>query len=71
MEKIKNHLARIGKNFYKEIEDIKLSRIKNDLSTEKISTEKISNLVVKHKSWPEIKKKIIEATEEEINKYGK
>jgi hypothetical protein len=68
---MKDHQARLGENLYMSIEEIKINRIKNGKSTEKISTEKISNMIYNHKHWKEIKEKIENATEEEIEKYGK
>lgn len=62
--------ARIGLRFDKEIEDIKVERINKRIDKEKISTEKISNLIVRNKLWPEIKKAIVTATKEEVEEYG-
>lgn len=63
--------ARIGERFYKDIELIKDERLKNGKSKERVSTEKITNLITRHKLWPEISKEIIEIKESEVNKYGK
>ena len=63
--------SRMGVRFYKEIELIKDKRLRNGKSKDRISTEKVTNLIVRHTSWPEIAQKIIEADEEEVNEYGK
>ena len=61
---------RIGLKFHKDIEDIKDERLKNGNSKERVSTEKITNLIIKHDSWGYIRQDLIEAPEEEINQYG-
>lgn len=63
--------SRIGLKFYEEIEKIKRIRIKNEKSRDKISTEKISNLIIRHKYWEEIFNDICELEEKEIIRYGK
>ena len=62
--------SRMGERFYKEVELIKDKRLRNGKSKERLSTEKITNLIVRHKLWPEIAKEIIEADEEEVKRYG-
>ncbi len=62
--------SRIGKRFYKEIELIKDKRLRNGNDKDRISTKVITNLIVRHSSWSEIAKKIIEADEEEVYEYG-
>ncbi len=62
--------SRIGERFYEEVERIKNKRLKNGKSKDRVATEKITNLIVRHKLWPEIAKEIIEADEEEVKKYG-
>ena len=64
--------ARIGKDFHKCMEDIKDARLKNGKSKERIPTCKITNMIIKHKGvqWKNIMHDIINASEEEINKYG-
>lgn len=47
---------RLGKNFTKELEEI-ITRRGN---LRKVSIEKITDLLVKHKSWQKIKEEIIE-----------
>ena len=63
--------SRMGERFYKEVELIKDKRLRNGKSKERLATEKITNLIVRHKLWPEIAKEIIEADEEEVKRYGK
>ena len=63
--------SRIGERFYEEVERIKNKRLKNGKSKDRVATEKITNLIVRHKLWPEIAKEIIEIDEEEVNRYGK
>ena len=63
--------SRMGERFYKEIERIKDKRLRNGKSKERVSTEKITNLIVRHSSWSEIADKIIEADEKEVNEHGK
>ena len=63
--------SRIGVRFYKEVEAIKDKRLRNGKSKDRVATEKVTNLIVRHKLWPEIAKEIIEADEEEVKRYGK
>lgn len=63
--------SRIGIRLYNEVEDIKDKRLRNGKSKERVATEKITNLITRHKLWPEIKQEIIDADEEEVTKYGK
>lgn len=63
--------AKIGKRFHKEIENIKDERLRNGKSKDRPSTHKISNLIVKHKHWKEIKKDIINLEQEEFDKNAK
>lgn len=63
--------SRIGERFYKQVELIKDERLKNGNSKDRVATEKVTNLIVRHKLWPEIAKEIIEADEEEVKRYGK
>lgn len=63
--------SRLGRKFHEEIEKIKDARLRSGKSKDRPSTEKITNMVVRHKdSWGDIAKDIIEASEEELNKYG-
>lgn len=59
-------MARIGIRFHGEVKDINKKRILKGKSEDKISIEKISNLIVKHKDFNQIKKEIIELDEEVI-----
>ncbi len=63
--------SRMGERFHKEIETIKDKRLRNGKSKERVATEKITNLIVRHTSWPDIAQTIIEADEQEVNKFGK
>lgn len=63
--------SRIGGKFRRKIEEIKDARLINGKSKDRISTEKITNMIVRHNDWSKISKHIIEAKEEEINTYGK
>lgn len=66
--------ARLGLVFHEKIEEVKdkrlLKTIKLKTCKDRISTEKLTNLIVKHKLWPEIEEDIINATEEEVKKHG-
>ncbi len=66
----KGKQSRIGEKFYKEVELIKDKRLRNGKDKDRMSTKIITNLIVRHNSWPEIAKKIIEADKEEVNEYG-
>ena len=63
--------SRMGVKFYKEIEQIKDKRLRNGKSKDRVATEKITNCIIRHSSWPDIAKKIINSSEEEVNEYGK
>ena len=63
--------SRIGERFYKEIELIKDKRLRSGKSKERVSTEKITNCIIRHSSWPDTVKKIVESDEGEIEEYGK
>lgn len=63
-------MARIGNKFHDELKDIKKERIKNGKSEDMSSTSKITNLITRHAFWINIKKDLINAKDEEINKYG-
>lgn len=65
-----SHQSRIGTNFFKRVEEIKDTRLTSGKDKERISSEKITNLIVKHKFWKEVEKDIINATKEEVEKHG-
>lgn len=67
MEKKYGKQARIGMRFYDEVEEIKLERIKNGKSKDKPSTEKISNLIARHKGFKKVKEDIIKLEEDLID----
>ena len=58
---------RVGHRFDEELEEIKVARIENKKSKEKVSTAKISNLIVRHKNFKKIKEDIIELEEGELD----
>lgn len=62
--------SRMGLRFHKEIEKIKDSRLRNGNSKERVSTEKLTNLIVRHVHWAEIRQHITEISEEEVDNYG-
>lgn len=62
--------ARVGHSFKKQVEEIINERLKTGKSKDKVSLEKISNLIVNNQYWEEMKKDIINATEEQIKKHG-
>lgn len=69
MDKTKGGVpARLGKKFHEEIEQIKKSRLFNNNSDKLLSTEKITDVIVRHKLWPQISKDMIEEPEETFNK---
>lgn len=75
MEKGKNKKnggvpSRMGKKFYDAIEKIKDLRLRSGKSHDRVSTEKITNLIARHKNWAEMAAHIAEAPEEEVNQYG-
>ena len=63
--------SRMGEKFHKEIERIKDQRLRNGNSKDRVSTEKITNCIVRYDYWKHIANKIIEFEEEELNEYGK
>ena len=63
--------SRLGEKFHKEIERIKDQRLRNGNSKDRVSTEKITNCIVRYDYWKHISNKIIEFSEEELNEYGK
>lgn len=63
-------LSRMGYKFYEAVENIKNARLINGRSKERTSTEKITNLIVRHKLWKQISGDIMIVEEEEVNNYG-
>ncbi|TET07431.1 MAG: hypothetical protein E3J83_05075 [Candidatus Atribacteria bacterium] len=73
-DKIKKNggvMSRVGEKFYKEVERIKDARLKNGKSKDRVATEKVTNLMIRHEDWKNIATRIIEASEEEVERYGK
>ena len=70
-EKLKATQIRAGGIFHTEMIKIQGARLVNGKSKDKICMEKITNMIVKHNSWKEMREDIINAKEEEINKHGK
>lgn len=64
--------ARVGRKFYNQIEKINARRVIDDKPgrRNRISTSKITNLIVNHDLWPKIFDTIVDTNEEEIKKYG-
>ncbi len=63
----KTKQARLGERFHKEIEEIKDARLRNGKSKERISTERISNLIARHNLWQKIKEDVTLAEEDLLN----
>lgn len=73
MAKIKKNggvMSRIGERFYKEVERIKDEKLRNGTAKERVATEKITNLIIRHEDWKKIATRIIEANKEEVERYG-
>lgn len=63
-------MARIGKKFHAEMEDIKKERVKKGHTVDKTGVSKITNLITRHTLWNNIKEDLINASEEEVYTYG-
>ena len=63
--------CRIGTNFYKAIEEIKDLRLRNGKSKDRVSSEKITNMIIRHADWKNIFNDMVNCPEESINIYGK
>lgn len=59
-------LSRNGENFSKEIETIKDKRLKLNIDKKRKSTRILTNLLVKHECWNQIKEEMININLEEI-----
>jgi hypothetical protein len=62
--------CRIGIRFFENIEEIKNNRLKNGKSKDRVSSEKITNMIIRHLSWKDIFQDIVNCSDEEINQYG-
>ncbi len=60
----------MGQKFYEAIEKIKDQKLRNGTSKDRISTEKITNIMTRHALFWSICQEIIEAREEDIKRYG-
>lgn len=59
-DKIQNSIVRVGIEFEKELEEIKDARIESGLDKKRKSTRKLTNLIIKHNSWPDVRDDLIE-----------
>ena len=62
--------AKVGSNFFKEMEDIISKKLRNGTAKRNISIRIITNILVRHKTWAATKEDLIKLKEEEISKYG-
>ena len=62
----KNHTVRIGDNFFKEIDIIKKERLNLGNDKKRRSTRSLTNLIVRHDYWPEIRQAMINLNVGEI-----
>lgn len=62
--------SRMGAQFYSEVEKIKDAKLRNGSARVRVSTEKITNLIIRHKNWAEIFRHVIDSSEEEVDHYG-
>lgn len=66
--------ARVGLKFHAEILRIQDARLRNGKSKYRVPMSKITNMITRHvdnKEWKTIVNSIINASEDEINEYGK
>ena len=61
--------SRLGIKFNESIEQIKDQRLLNGKSKQRVSTEKITNLIIRHKSWLSISEDIVKAEQKEVDQY--
>lgn len=54
-----DHMTRVGTEFNKELELIKEARINTGIDKKKKSTRKLTDMIIKHENWPEIRKDLI------------
>lgn len=60
MKDAKKHTVRIGRHLKDELEKIRLERLNNGYDSARISMRVMTNLIVKHKYWPQIREEMIE-----------
>jgi hypothetical protein len=58
-EKIQNATKRVGIEFDRELEEIKDARIESGVDKKRKSTRKLTNLIIKHNSWPYVREDLI------------
>lgn len=71
MKKNGGKQARVGVRFHEAIEEIVDLRLKAGTSKDRVSVEKITNMIIKHKFWKSLSQDLVNAKAEEINHYGK
>ena len=69
-EKNGGRITRIGTALYDAIRKIRKSILINT-EIDEISFEEVTNILTRHKLWPQIQKNAENITEEEILKYAK
>ena len=57
---IKNSTTRIDVRFNKELENIKDQRLKRNIDKKRISSNKITSLIPRHKKWEKMKEDIVD-----------
>lgn len=57
---MKNSTTRIDVKFNNELEEIKDQRLERKIDKNRISSNKITSLIPRHKRWEKIKEEIIE-----------
>lgn len=67
----KNKLVRVGVEFNKEIEFIKNKRLEIGKDKKKKSTKILTNIIIKHNFWKEMKKDIINIKIERVKSSGR
>lgn len=55
----KNHTTRVGQNFHKHMKEISNMRIEIKKDKAKIPIRVLTNLIIKHDYWPQMKADII------------
>ena len=63
-ENSKNHLTRVGEDFARNVQKINEKRI--ELGSKKLSIRLLTNILIKHKSWPIIVEDLINLNLKEL-----